>query len=383
MGGIFNRIRSGAGRATFEADKQRRILAIQATVRGLRREIEQSVQRVGGVAMGLYHAGRLAEPELQQVCQETAALQAQVAAQEREIESIRQETFVEPTYGPTAGAGAAYGDVCPNGHGALPAGARFCPVCGAQAVYRAPPAAGTFCPSCGAALVPGASFCPSCGAPQQAVAPQAPPPPEASAPLPPQPPAGARVCSNCGTVLPAEATFCGQCGQPVAAPTTVEEAPAATEIEPAAVLEPIATEPEPMATEIESKLSMEEAAFEPEPKAPEDEAFLGVAPSDSLNRCSACGTPLVPEAAFCPECGQVVARAEEAVAPPASSMDDESPLQDVVEEPLAVAEATDAVEHCPNCGAALVPEAMFCPDCGQPRGESVVDDLGDSAQEDG
>ena len=54
---------------------------------------------------------------------------------------------------------------CPKCGGMIPAGAKFCPQCGAQAPAPAPaPQAGPrFCPNCGAQLEPGAKFCPQCG----------------------------------------------------------------------------------------------------------------------------------------------------------------------------------------------------------------------------
>jgi RNA polymerase subunit RPABC4/transcription elongation factor Spt4 len=144
--------------------------------------------------------------------------------------------------------------VCPNGHGAMPAGAKFCPVCGAPKVYKPPPAAGSVCASCGTTLVPEASFCPSCGAaapqlaapqpatpqpvapqpatPQPFVPPPSAPPPSAPQPAIPQPVAPqsageVRACPNCGRGVPPEATFCGECGHPIDALTPSQGMPVA------------------------------------------------------------------------------------------------------------------------------------------------------------
>jgi len=63
-----------------------------------------------------------------------------------------REAFAAPPAAAPPAAGAA---TCPNGH-AVPAGAKFCPQCGA-AVTPTP------CPNCGKPVPPGAKFCPDCG----------------------------------------------------------------------------------------------------------------------------------------------------------------------------------------------------------------------------
>jgi uncharacterized OB-fold protein len=263
MSGIFDRIRSGAGKAALEADKLRRIASVQSTIKSLKEEINQAFYHAGYVAFDLHRAGRVTQPELQEACKRIAALQAQIAAREREIDAIRSETYVEPARGPQ------YGHLCPNGHGELPPGTQFCPACGAQAIDVPPPAMGTSCLSCGAALVPEARFCPKCGA----SVPEPSPPslaerqpyiPEESPPAPP-PPGASVSCPACGTVLAPEACFCPECG--------------------AAVPEP----PPPPAT-AQQPQALEESS--PVPSSP------ALAPI-----CPKCGASLVPEAVFCPDCG--------------------------------------------------------------------------------
>lgn len=60
-----------------------------------------------------------------------------------------------PSQQPAGQAAAAGGTVCPQGH-PVPAGAKFCPQCGA-------PVTAAFCPSCGKSVPTGAKFCPECG----------------------------------------------------------------------------------------------------------------------------------------------------------------------------------------------------------------------------
>jgi len=116
MSSVFSRIRSGASKAAFEADKLRRIASVQSVIKSLKEEITQAFSRAGYVASDLHRTGRITQPELREACERIASLQAQIAAREREIETIRSQAYVEPTRGPQ------YGHLCPNGHGVLPPG---------------------------------------------------------------------------------------------------------------------------------------------------------------------------------------------------------------------------------------------------------------------
>ena len=79
----------------------------------------------------------------------------------------------------------------------------------------------------------------------------------------------------------------------------------------------------------------------------------------SERKCRACGAALVPDCAFCMECG---ARVEDA-AP---------------EQPVAKA----AERVCSFCGFHVTdPEAMFCNNCGTPLGEASVSE--DNARDNG
>jgi hypothetical protein len=222
MSSVFDRIRSGAGKAALEADKLRRITSIQSTIKSLKDEINQGFYRVGYVAFDLYRAERVTQPELQEACEHIITLQAQIAARERESETIRGEEYAEKT------SGIQYGNLCPNGHGELADGTRFCPTCGAKAIYTPPPTAGARCTACGAAMAPAAHFCPECGQPiaepsfasvQPTPSPESAPslpvqPLEADAPesVPVSPVAVPNKCPQCAASLIPGAAFCPDCG---------------------------------------------------------------------------------------------------------------------------------------------------------------------------
>lgn len=212
MNNFFDRMRSGAGKAAFEADKLRRVTLIQNELRGLRDDYQKAIAQAGQVAFSLYQRGQITQPELRVTCDAAAAVLARISAQEADIERIRGEQFVE------SAPGDAYdpaGLICPVGHGPLPVGARFCATCGQPGLAPAAPPARR-CPTCGDGLAADARFCANCG---QAIA-----LPDSRAPAPPLPdtmqlgPAAsappAATCPSCRAPLShPDAPFCDACGQ--------------------------------------------------------------------------------------------------------------------------------------------------------------------------
>jgi tetratricopeptide (TPR) repeat protein len=105
---FFNRVAFGGRGATLEAGSRRRIASIRSQLSSLKRQ--------------------------------RAALQAQITALEREAERVQNESYVEPEYDPRYDVQhrEQHGSLCPRGHGVLPPGARFCHICGAQAIRVSP-----------------------------------------------------------------------------------------------------------------------------------------------------------------------------------------------------------------------------------------------------
>lgn len=126
------------------------------------------------------------------------------------------------------------------------------------------------CPRCGALAEAEAAFCKNCGAPLAA---QAAPP---SSPSP-------EACSQCGAPLPPGAAFCPQCGAPRAAAQPPSPGPAATQ--------PPTPSPAYQAASEESVPPTVPADLPPEVLQPTPDV------------CPRCGTPYVPGAAFCNQCG--------------------------------------------------------------------------------
>ena len=160
MPGFFDKIKSGADKAAFEADRLRRVTQAQGALNKLKGELTTQVAAIGSRAVELYDGGALTQPELQELCQQMDGLRQQVADQENEIERIRQEKAPEAVAAAPAPTATPAGRPCPNCHAEVAAGVKFCPNCGSKVDVAPAPAT---CPNCGAVVPAGSRFCPECG----------------------------------------------------------------------------------------------------------------------------------------------------------------------------------------------------------------------------
>jgi hypothetical protein len=142
MPGFFDKIKSGADKAAFEADRLRRQSQAQGALNKVKGDLNTQAAGIGQKVLALYDAGALAQPELLELCQQMDALRQQVAVQEAEVERIKQERPPEAEVPAPAAAPVA-----------------------APAPTPAPTAAAKSCPHCGATVTGGGRFCPECGKP--------------------------------------------------------------------------------------------------------------------------------------------------------------------------------------------------------------------------
>ncbi len=307
MDNFLGRIRSGAGKAAFEADKLRRVNAVQSKIKSLHKEVEKAYYQIGQVAYALYGDGRITQSAMKETCDRLAGLQTQIATHEQEIAAIRAEEFVEPQ----TSIGAQYGRICPNGHGAISSQDNFCQTCGAKAVYVPPPtpAGMNVCPNCSTPLAADARFCASCG---QSMPEPAPVPEPANAP--------ANACTACGAALLPGAVFCAECGHRVppdeaAAPEATESQTDAPDGETVVSEEPAVDNDAEETSAVEETDELEtdwldESAPETavgEPPAAENEETSAIAPTEAeVSACPICDAPLLSDAVFCAECGHQI-----------------------------------------------------------------------------
>jgi hypothetical protein len=145
MPSFLDKMRSGAERAAFEADRLRRVNQAKSALRALERDLEGQVAGMGQQALALYDAGNLTQPELLASCGSIETLRQQIQEQAAEVERIRQEEPPSSEEDRAAAAPAAAsetpaqvpvaaveGPTCANCHSPLPADARFCQECGAR-----------------------------------------------------------------------------------------------------------------------------------------------------------------------------------------------------------------------------------------------------------
>ena len=210
MDSFFGRIRSGAGKVAFEAEKLRRQTALQGTISNLRKEEGGLLQQLGEAAYAAYDADQIQNEDLVLLCQKIADIQVQIREQELAVEQIKKEVFAGEAPVPQ------FGRLCPNGHGLVPEEHNFCQECGARPIFVEPPVptrvSNRLCSNCQAPLPEEAQFCSECGQ-------KVPPPPR---------------CPSCQAPLQPEASFCAECGHRL-------EASAGTE----AVIEPETKDAEP------------------------------------------------------------------------------------------------------------------------------------------
>jgi len=159
MPGFLDKIKSGADKAAFEADRLRRVTQAQGALNKLKGELSTHIMAIGTRVVELRDGGSPAQPELQDLFQQLDGLRQQIADQQAEVERIRQEKAPEAPAAPAA-APAPAGQTCPNCHAEVAAGVKFCPNCGSK--MEAAPAQVT-CPNCGAVVPAGSRFCPECG----------------------------------------------------------------------------------------------------------------------------------------------------------------------------------------------------------------------------
>ncbi len=144
MSDFFGRLKSGAGKVAFEAEKVARVNRAQSELAQLKKQADTLYAKLGEMVYENFTSGSSEAPDISQLCQNITDMKTQVAAKEAEIQRINADV-----YNPAAPAPVA----------AAPAPAYSAPA--APAV--APQGETHFCPNCGKEQPAGTKFCTDCG----------------------------------------------------------------------------------------------------------------------------------------------------------------------------------------------------------------------------
>ena len=172
-------------RAAATANRLMRTQQVDMSIASLREQQRKLASEIGSKVLEMYHAGKAADPDLLPSLQSWDGLEQQIDQKENEKKAIEAEATAaaQPRPQPAPAASAmpaaattpvaqAFGHLCSKERIPVPAGAAFCPNCGAPAIDVTAPVAAAAqattvaCSKCGATIPVGAAFCPECGTAQ-------------------------------------------------------------------------------------------------------------------------------------------------------------------------------------------------------------------------
>ena len=160
MSDFFGKLKSGAGKVAFEADKMNRVNRAKGEMEKIKGQIQAQYCKLGE----LYYTQRansgVSGPAYDEICQVIAGLEPQVAAKNEEIQRINAEAF----------SGQAAQPQAPSQFATVPQYPPAPPAPAADTSQYVPPAAPVaaaattkFCTNCGREMALEVKFCPDCG----------------------------------------------------------------------------------------------------------------------------------------------------------------------------------------------------------------------------
>lgn len=147
MSDFFGKLKSGANKVAFEADKLNRANRAQGEIEKFKVQINSQYSKLGEMVYQKFSKQEAVDPGLVEVCQAIAQLQQQVGLKNEEVAKIKAEVFSDK---PAAAAPA------PAQAPAAPEAAPANPAPKAQPDVK-------HCPNCGKEVDPGEKFCKNCG----------------------------------------------------------------------------------------------------------------------------------------------------------------------------------------------------------------------------
>jgi membrane protease subunit (stomatin/prohibitin family) len=150
MPDLFGKLKGGAEKVAFEADKMARLNRARGEVDQVKRQIESQYTKLGEMYYQQYAHPAAESPAYDEICQDIAGLESKLDEKQAEVQRINAES-----YNPQGGQAVVPGAVI-----AAEASAPD------PAVNQPPGSAPQqrFCPNCGQELTSAVKFCTNCGA---------------------------------------------------------------------------------------------------------------------------------------------------------------------------------------------------------------------------
>ncbi len=155
MSDFFGKLKSGAGKVAFDADKMGRVNRAKGEIGKFKQQIDAIYMKLGEVTYTQFTNPGAPAPDIAEMCQNITGLNQQIEQKNQEIVRINAET-----YNPAGAQAPAQPAPVQQPAPAQPAA----PVQAAAEPAPAAPVAQTkFCPNCGKEVASAIKFCPDCG----------------------------------------------------------------------------------------------------------------------------------------------------------------------------------------------------------------------------
>ncbi len=133
MSDIFGRLKTGASKAAFDADKLMRVRKAEGEVGQLKKQIDDIQERLGEITYLSYIHKEPQSQDAVDYCEKLIVLEQQVISKQEEIKKIQAENFGQPS-SPTSAPIDPNFVKCPNCAKMNVSNTKFCAECGTKLV---------------------------------------------------------------------------------------------------------------------------------------------------------------------------------------------------------------------------------------------------------